>query len=74
MNMVLINAIRTLGWLDSHGRVQHGNAAVLCYLTYGNNAANLYSKSFLQTKITDIDPRSAISGMNAVKQLLQRTA
>lgn len=33
MNMMLANAIRTLGWPDGQGRIQYGNAAVLCYLS-----------------------------------------
>ena len=32
MSMVLVNVIRKLGWPDKHGRMQYGNAAVLCYL------------------------------------------
>ena len=42
MNMVLLNAIRKLGWPDTNGNYQYGNAAILCYLTYRDTKAKRF--------------------------------
>jgi hypothetical protein len=36
MSMDLVNTIRKLGWPDSKGHRQYGNAAILCFLSHKN--------------------------------------
>lgn len=38
MSIELVNAIRKLGWPDSKGEWQYGNAAILCYLSQRTKA------------------------------------
>ena len=49
MSMTLVNAIRKLGWPDSNGRRQYGNAAVLCFLSHKSTG-----KQFKDVRVEDL--------------------
>lgn len=42
MDMALVNAIRKLGWPDTNGNYQYGNAAILCYLGRHHNLGKAF--------------------------------
>ena len=44
MSTALVNAIRKLGWPDSNGRWQYGNAAILCYLNRNNTGKQIVDR------------------------------
>lgn len=53
MSMTLINAIRKLGWPDSNGRRQYGNAAVLCFLSHKSTGKQLV-EPFKDVRVEDL--------------------
>lgn len=59
MNMALVNAIRKLGWPDTNGNYQYGNAAILCYLTHRNTKAMLFVEQYINMRIKDLIAKSA---------------
>lgn len=53
MSMALVNAIRKLGWPDSNGHWQYGNAAILCYLSC-NDAVQKIVEQYRDVQIVDL--------------------
>lgn len=59
MSMTLVNAVRKLGWPDSNGHWQYGNAAVLCYLSRYNNAGKEIVERYKNVRVVDLIARYA---------------
>ncbi len=59
MNMAFVNAIRKLGWPDTNGNYQYGNAAVLCYLTHHNTKTMQFVERHKNMRIKDLIVKSA---------------
>lgn len=58
MSIALVNTIRKLGWPDSNGRWQYGNAALLCYLSC-NNAVQRIAEQYKDVRVVDLIARYA---------------
>ena len=56
MSLELVNAIRKLGWPDSKGEWQYGNAAILCYLSRYSQAARFIER-FKDTPVDELISR-----------------
>lgn len=54
MSMTLVNAIRKLGWPDSNGRQQYGNAAILCYLSRHSDSAKRFIEQHKDMRLSDL--------------------
>ena len=59
MSMALVNAIRKLGWPDSNGHWQYGNAAILCYLSRYNNAGKKFVERYKDVRVVDLMAKMA---------------
>lgn len=59
MSIALVNAIRKLGWPDSNGCWQYGNAAILCYLSRYNNAGEKFVEQYKDVWVVDLITRCA---------------
>lgn len=53
MSMTLVNAIRKIGWPDSKGCWQYGNAAILCFLSHKNTGEQLIEQ-FKDVRVEDL--------------------
>ena len=53
MSMALVNAIRKLGWPDSNGHWQYGNAAVLCCLSC-SDAVQKIVEQYRDVRVVDL--------------------